>query len=209
MDDASYGWRSPEDGLYLFSMTSDGDDVSIAVVDDACADIELGPCSTSINGSSVGIAVPVAFGAEVAVILDARSRVGTYALSIHQECPNQDLGSALGSDLVTGTTVDARGGLTAATCMAGTRDAGEGEDMAFGWTAPAAGRYAWTVAAPAFDPHLYVLDTMCDGPEIACVVGSAGSARVEMMLAAGQTVLLVVDGARGDGGSFALSVEAL
>ncbi len=209
VEDASYGWRPPETGLYRFSLVSDGEQVSVGIFDD-CSGTSLHGCAIGAAGGNASIPARVTADRDVVIALDARVRLGTYRLSIHQLCPDQDINSDIGPDITTGTTVGGREEFTAETCMTSSgRPAGEGLEMTVRWTAPTAGRFAFDVRAPAFDPHLYVLDGGCGGREVACIVGSGGSARTELMMTAGQTVALVVDGARGDAGSFALTVEAL
>ena len=159
------------------------------------------------HGSNVAISEMLEAGTEVVCVIDARGlfgRVGTYQLGVFHECANVDLGSAVGPDVATGTTAGAGGGLEAATCAAGL-----GEDLTYRWTAPAAGGYTFRVDATSFEPHVYVLDGACDGAEIACVLGSARSAETTLSLANGQSVVIVVDGQRGERGAFALDIIAL
>jgi hypothetical protein len=116
-------------------------------------------------------------------------------------CPEADLGSALGSAVVSGTT--AGSGTLAASC------GGElGADSAFAWTAPRSGRYVFSTEGSAFDTILSVRHDGCDGSEIACnddALDLTSSVIVE--LDAGERVAAVVDGFDGAFGAFSLGIH--
>src|SRR5690606_29842727 len=81
-------------------------------------------------------------------------------------------------------------------------------DHAFAWTAPADGVYRFDTAGSMFDTVVYLLDGGCAGPPLACNDDAGGpTAAVSAYLLAGQDVIIVVDGASGASGSFALLVE--
>ena len=107
--------------------------------------------------------------------------------------------------------VDAHGG---SMCGVG-RGGGEGGtgalDMAYQFTAPAAGRYEITTDGSTFDTLLSVR-TDCSGEELICnddIGGGSRTSAVELMLDACQTILIVVDGYNADeSGSFRLNITA-
>jgi hypothetical protein len=214
-EDAAWGFIAPQDGLYRFAMESDGDGVIITLLDptEACMVNVMSRCIYSPVSGNVAITEPLRAGQEVVCVLDGggiRGVVGTYRLGVFLECVNDDIGSAVGADVATGTTAGMRDGLSAVSCMDGSRQAGElGEDVTLSWTAPSAGRYELRVDAPSFDPHLYVLDGGCTGPELACAVGSANRVSATVDVIAGQTLVLVIDSQSRTGGAFSVSVSSL
>jgi hypothetical protein len=103
-------------------------------------------------------------------------------------CPGEDLGSAVGNHVWTGTA--STGGILTGSC------GGDGYEATFGWTAPAAGWYSFDTAGVYEDTVLYLLDGDCDGAELACnddVVGTRSGLGIE--LTDGQEVTVVVDAA--------------
>jgi subtilisin family serine protease len=118
-------------------------------------------------------------------------------------CPAADLGSALGSAVVSGTTA---GPSRLATSCGGEL----GADVAFAWTAPRPGRYVFSTEGSAFDTILSVRHEGCDSSEIACnddTLDLTSSVIVE--LDAGEPVTAVVDGFDGARGAFSLGIHAL
>ncbi|MEZ4240653.1 MAG: hypothetical protein R3F59_31780 [Myxococcota bacterium] len=85
-------------------------------------------------------------------------------------------------------------------------------DLAFGFLAPHAGRYAFDTRGSAFDTVLTVLDG-CDGDELACnddLDDDDTDSEVLVTLAAGQQVVVVVDGYDDvSAGLFALTATAV
>ena len=120
-------------------------------------------------------------------------------------CPEQDLAAGLGPEVAVGSTAGAADDL-AGSC------GGEGSpDLTFGWTAPAADRYTFDLTGSDrnFDTALYVLDGTCDGPELACNDDASDrQSGLTVALEQGQQVVVVVDGVRGQQGSWELNVEA-
>lgn len=87
---------------------------------------------------------------------------------------------------------------------------GDGGEQTARFVAPAAGRYAFDTAGSAFDTVLYLRAACADpGSERGCNDDASGlQSRVELDLAAGEAVVVVVDGFDG-GGAFTLSVQAV
>jgi hypothetical protein len=113
-------------------------------------------------------------------------------------CADIDLGSMLGMDIYRGTT----------------RMAGDdyshcfsifAPDLAFRWRAPAADRYTFDLCGSPYDTVLTLLDG-CGGSVLACNDDRCSTASsITYTLAAGQEVILVVDGL-GESGLFELSI---
>ncbi|MFO0646499.1 MAG: putative metal-binding motif-containing protein [Polyangiales bacterium] len=108
-----------------------------------------------------------------------------------------------------------RSAATGSTAGGGSRTGGScggstSPEVAFTWTAPAAGDYTFDTEGSAFDTVLYARDGGCAGRELGCNDDASGlglSSRVTVRLAEGQTVALFVDGYGGDSGRFVLNIS--
>lgn len=123
-------------------------------------------------------------------------------------CADMDLGSALGPAVAVGSTVGKGNDYRC-------RSLGGSSDVAFGWTAPAAGRYTIDLCAsdPTWDSALDIRDGSCTGPELACSDEDDCTLslheRVTLMLAAQQHIVIIVDGAdTGEQGLYQLAIAA-
>jgi hypothetical protein len=118
-------------------------------------------------------------------------------------CPEVELGSELGLSLLAGS--DGAGqDVESGSCGGAQR-----RELGVSWTAPEAGRFAFTTRGSELDTVLYARDGICAGSELACNddSGSVASA-VALDLQAGQQLSVFVDGLdSGAGGAFALNVE--
>ncbi len=88
---------------------------------------------------------------------------------------------------------------------------GTSPDRTHLFTAPATGTYTIDTVGSAYDTVLYVLDGDCDGLEIACnddLSGSVSQSSVILDLAAGQSVVIVVDGYFGGNGDYNLNIAS-
>jgi hypothetical protein len=102
-------------------------------------------------------------------------------------CPTFDLGSSVPNSV--SSVVDDEVDLFSGSC------GGAAVDAALSFTAPADGSYTFATAGTSYDTVLYVLDGLCDGPEIACNDDTADtSSSVTVTLFAGQTITVVIDG---------------
>ena len=117
-------------------------------------------------------------------------------------CPDRDVGSTLGEL--------ARGVLDGASATsAGSCGNSVGPDLAFRWVAPTSGVYAFDTVGSMFDTVLHVHAGSCTGPELGCDddMGAPGGASiVRLPLAAGDAVVVFVDGFGGAVGRFVLNV---
>lgn len=233
--DVSLAWTPPRTGRYLIHTDGSTFDTVLSVQEgDVCGGTELA-CSYDVFGEGSWVDVVLQGGAPVIITVDGvDGAAGEYVLAIDAlsefycadggdddadgavdcddadcdcTCPFQDLGSAVGSGVYAGST-DRHGDLDAGSC--GGSGAG---DASFVWTAPAAGRYRIDTLNSSFDTVLYVQEgDVCGGAELACNddTGFGLTSKVEVELAAGQTVLITVDGALWDSGFFFLNItEAL
>lgn len=121
-------------------------------------------------------------------------------------CADQDLGSATGPSIATGSTRGKANNYTGC--------GGDGNDVTLGWTAPAAGRYVVDLCASDqfWDSVLSVRDGSCTGAQLACSDDACGGfaglqGRVTLTLTAGQHVVIVVDSVDpSDDGNYQLSI---
>ncbi|MBI5549851.1 MAG: hypothetical protein HY901_38685 [Deltaproteobacteria bacterium] len=86
-------------------------------------------------------------------------------------------------------------------------DGGYAPDLSYRWTAPTSGTYLFSLFDETFDAVLDVRSQTSTGPEVACVATSSGLRSVAVTLGARQSVVVIVDGARGQSGSFRLAIE--
>jgi len=117
-----------------------------------------------------------------------------------ETCPAVDLAMTLGTS--TGTTTGETNN-RAASCGGSTS-----VDRTHVFTAPAEGTYTIDTIGSTFDTVLYILDTDCDGAEIACDDDSGGSSTSEVVvdLGMGQSVIIVVDAFGGADGAYTLNI---
>ncbi|HEX6764436.1 MAG TPA: hypothetical protein VF103_03140, partial [Polyangiaceae bacterium] len=118
-------------------------------------------------------------------------------------CPMADLGSALGSAVVSGVTA----GQSASFGSCG----GElSADAGFAWTAPRAGRYVFSTEGSAFDTVLSIRRDGCSGSEITCNDDALDlTSSVVVDLDDGEPVTAFVDGFDGAVGAFSLGIHAM
>ena len=144
----------------------------------------------------------------VTLRLDVVDRAGQrfidrQVIRVRGPCPGSDLGNSIPisvSDTTEGFAND----------LGGSCGGGSAPERTFRWTAPATGTYVISTFGSGFDTVLYVRDGTCEGEELACnddAVGAGWSSRVEVTLVGGASVVIVVDGYRGDNGKFVLSID--
>jgi hypothetical protein len=123
--------------------------------------------------------------------------------SVEQFIFRGDLGHRLGSSVATGSTQGATNDFQPS-CGFG----GPAGDAAYTWTAPAAGLYVFSTSGSSFDTILDIrqyntsVSIGCNDDSNAATLQST----VGVNLAAGQTVLVVIDGYFGEEGTYQLSI---
>ena len=121
-------------------------------------------------------------------------------------CPDGVLSSALHVS-ITGTTTGAQN------LLSGRCGGGAAPELTFRFTAPSAGNYVIDTDDPvntALDTVLYVRDGTCTGTDLACsddISAINNRSKVQLTLAKGQSVIIVVDGFEMKTGAFALRVN--
>jgi hypothetical protein len=180
----------------------------MSVVDPASCS-ELG-CIDVFAGASK-ITAQLTQGQTVLVVVDGNNfEAGSFTLEIDDvpppTCPSGSLGSAV-PQTVMGTTFNTGDALTASCNW------GPSGDVSYTFTAPAAGSYSFDTYGSFMNTVLHVRDAGCSGTEIACNDdGPGGQGWGEsftwVTLAAGQQVIVGVEGAGGQEGDFVLNVNS-
>lgn len=117
-------------------------------------------------------------------------------------CPDQDLGNTVPQSVMGDNT--GLGDDHVSTC-----GDGGGEDSMYEFTAMAAGTYVFDTVGSPGDTILSVIDG-CGGMELDCNDDTMGlTSEVTLMMAAGQTVIIVVDGFGGEVGPFTLNISQM
>jgi len=111
-------------------------------------------------------------------------------------CPAGEFGNILPDSIDADTTMQADE-------LFGTCGGNGAPDIAFLFTAPVAGSYRFHTDGSEIDTVVIVLDGTCTGDELACNddAAGAGAAQVDVDLAEGQVVTVVVDGFAVTGGA--------
>ena len=119
-------------------------------------------------------------------------------------CPDGDLGRAIATPVIGGSTNDA-GNDASGSC-----GGGGAPERAFSWTAPVSGTFVFDTRGSEFDTLLYARFGDCDGFELACNDDAGGTtSEITLDLDEGQTIVLFVDGFGASSGLFALSIRAI
>lgn len=126
-------------------------------------------------------------------------------------CADQNLGSAVGPDVASGSTSGRPNQYTGCS--------GDGSDIAYGWFAPASGmfRIDLCASAPGYDTALAVLQDSCTGPQLACNddgPGNCGGApdlasALTINATAGSGYVIVIDGQAPGGGNYQLAITQM
>jgi hypothetical protein len=202
----AYVLTAPADGFYVFDTFGSNYDTVLHVLDGECGGPVLA-CNDDDDQQPPDsqVSVSLTAGQVVTVVADGFGLAGgnftlTGAL-FAGTCPNGDLGSTV-PQTFTGSTA------TVDNTFFGTCGGNTANDEAFTFTAPAAGVYQIDTEGSAYDTLLYVLDGDCSGPQIGCNDDTAGMShsRINVNLANGQTIVIVVDGAGIASGDFTLNI---
>jgi hypothetical protein len=223
--DYAYQWTAPSAGTYTIDTFGSSFDTVLYVRNATCGGPELA-CNDDASGVLQSqVTVTLAAGQTIIIVVDGyRTNSGTFSLRITgntrpsatptatptptppmPSCPQVNLGSTLPVS-ISGSTAGRANALDGASCGAG----GTAPDYAYQWTAPSAGTYVIDTLGSSFDTVLYVRDASCSGAELACnddVSGMNHQSRLSVALAAGQTIVIVVDGYGSASGSYNVHVK--
>ncbi|MBI4816238.1 MAG: hypothetical protein HY791_08270 [Deltaproteobacteria bacterium] len=186
--DSVFLWTPPETGNFVFSVARSNLPAIVALLEGGCGGAELGCGSPEVAkhvvaGQTYGIVVEGVAGFEGDFVLDIRMLPAGV-------CPTLDLGSSLGSEVATVSTVGG-GSAVEPSCRA----VDFTSDATLTWTAPATGKFRFTVSRSELGVGaiVAVLDASCGGSELACRFGRAEFDAVE-----GQVYTIVVEGLYGE-----------
>ena len=119
-------------------------------------------------------------------------------------CPEDDLGSATGASVATGSTANGDNDL------GGSCGGQSSNDTVFSWSAPQTGTVTIDTFGSQYDTVLYVASGTCEAPvEVECNddEGTDLQSEVVVDVTAGETLLIVVDGFGRDDGRFVLNIN--
>jgi hypothetical protein len=198
-----FTWQAPRAGAYLFSTRGGAADTVLSLREGGCDGAELS-CNDDSGSAASALSATLTAGQNVGLELASNpaSRGGDFVLNVRAvRCPDADLGARMGQGVVSGTTF---GGVDDSAAACG----GEGsEDVAFAFRAPADGVYRFSLFEPRYQAVLYLREGSCGGVELGCSP-APDVGPVEVMLAADEQVIVVVDGRDGASGDFQLDVFA-
>ncbi len=206
--DVSYTLTAPGDGLYIIRASSLDGVVNpiVAVFDGTCGGPEL-DCNDDIGafGTDAEVSVQLVAGQEVTVVVDGFSILGgAVELStgfFPGTCPDDDIGNAVPA-VYTGST------LGADNTVFGSCGGDVAGDDTLTFTAPEDGVYAFDTAGSDFDTIMFLLDG-CGGDEFGCSddVGADPTSHLDLLMTAGQEVIVAVDGAAAEEGNYTVSID--
>ncbi|WP_437734843.1 MXAN_6577-like cysteine-rich protein [Sorangium sp. So ce1335] len=209
--DVSYAFTAPADGKYVFDTFGSGYNTVLELRElrgDRCDGDVIACSDDSFKGTQSRVAAELRAGQTVVATVDGfEGDAGPYTLHVSEwappACPMLDLGSTY-PQTVTGSTSGLDNHLVA---PCGSDNAPE---VSYSFTAPVFGRYTFDTRGSAFDTVLHVHDGRCDGPSLGCNDNAISSqSEVVTLLAEGQTVYVVVDGAYRSSGAYKLNVSGL
>jgi hypothetical protein len=195
--DSGFAWSAPRTGRYVFSTEGSGYDTIISVRRDGCSGTEI-VCNDDTIDLTSSVVVELDADEPVTAIVDGYDGAeGAFSLGIHEvTCPDGELGPHFGASVLPDAS-PGRLDRAQASCAS---DAGR--EAALGFTAPVDGVYRFDASASSYEATVAVLRDDCDGEELACASKAA-----EVSLAAGEHVVLVIDGALAPDDRFTLGVS--
>ncbi|MBI1817100.1 MAG: hypothetical protein HYR72_19160 [Deltaproteobacteria bacterium] len=194
----TYLYTAPVAGTYLIDTYGSSFSPVLYVRDASCAGGELGCNAAYYSASPSEVLVTLDAGQPIVIVVDSNAWSGgqfNLNISLAPTCPESDLGNS-GRAAASGATGR---GLNA---MSGSCGGTYAPERSFIYTAPVADTYVIDTMGSEFAPVVYVRDAACDGAEIACDSSGLG---MLVPLAAGQSVVIVVDG-QYSSGDFVLHV---
>jgi hypothetical protein len=201
-NDEAWTFTAPNDGVFVFDTIGSATDTILYLLDGDCNGASLG-CNDDASGTASALTVPLTSGQDIVVVVDGDGVGGAYTLNVSEDvCPDQDIGNAFPF-----TTMGSTAG--ASNTTTGSCGGGAAPDHAFLWEAPAAGSYTFDTFGSGYDTLLYVLDgSTCGGASLGCDDDTVGlQSEVVVNLAAGQQVVVVVDGYSSNSGAYVLNIN--
>ncbi|WP_437680082.1 MXAN_6577-like cysteine-rich protein [Sorangium sp. So ce131] len=202
--EATYSFTAPSDGYYLFDTVGSTIDTVLSVHQGGCGGPEV---ACSANGTDSSAFVELSAGETIVVSVDSNGPGGAYALNVSAfdgsgSCAAPMALESTVPQVVTGTT---RGRVAAAESICGGSEAPE---AVYSFTAPEEGYYTFDLGGSRYDTVIAVFDGDCTGVELDCNDDFIGlQSLVTVLLEAGQTVVVVVDGYGDNSGDYTLTID--
>lgn len=205
--DVAYSFTAPEDGEYTFDTSGSFFDTVLYVLDGPACNAPEIVCSDNFAFQQTSaLSLALSAGETITVVVDGNfNGSGPFTLNVGQlgdgVCPDGDLGNTV-PQTFDGDTSDGDNTL-AASCGGFTQP-----DDTYLFTAEIDGLYVFDTFGSVYDTVLYLRDGGCDGDELACSddYNFNPQSLVSAQLAAGQTVMVGVDG-NFEAGSYSLNVQ--
>ncbi|WP_437970023.1 MXAN_6577-like cysteine-rich protein [Sorangium sp. So ce260] len=197
--DATYTFTATEEGLYAFSARADSRELIVEVRDGGSCTGESLDCQYGVGQTNAVVELDAEQTVLVAVASPG-SPLAEFTLEVFEPpaCPGVDLGSTV-PQAVTGNNEDLPNVFS--TCFSFM----SGGEATYGFTAPHDGVYVFDATESSFPAFLEVRRGRCRGEVLTCVDGSFQPARAAVPLAAGDSVVIVLD-SHGETGDYALEV---
>ena len=212
----TFQYTAPVTAFYTIDTLGSNFDTVLYVLDDSCFGPEVA-CNDDAGTPQSQLTVSLVAGQSVVIVVDGYNTAsGDFALHVARAplppptptgpaCPDVDLGSSL--PLTTPGSTD--GALNDASSPCG---GGLALERTFLYTAPVTATYTIDTVGSAFDTVLYVRDGSCFGLELACnddaFDASTNTSQVTLLLSAGQSIVIFVDGFGPMTGRFTLNISA-
>ncbi|WP_437279539.1 MXAN_6577-like cysteine-rich protein [Sorangium sp. So ce375] len=207
--EVTYSFTAPAAGTYVVDTFGSSFNTVLSVLDGSCSGDALACNDDAAGGEQSRLTLDLDEGQTVILLVEGRSAdaSGDFTLTIAPfsgggTCSTAiDLGSVV-PQIVTGSTVDRPESVRPSCGLS------NAPDMIYRFTAPADGLYIFNTFGSTFDTVLQVLNESCSGMPLGCNDNTDGQqSRVTLRLAAGQTVLVVVDGRGTSSGDYVLQVD--
>lgn len=207
--DLAFVWVAPFTGRFLVETLGSNFDTLLAVIDGFCSGPELGCNDDGAPDLTSRVEVDLFAGQTVTFVVDsfaagpAEAVVTVSEVPVVDKCPDGDFGSTVPFQ-TSGQTAGAPN-IRASFC--GGESSPEIEAL---WTAPLDGLFRFQVTESDFDPLMYILSGGCFEPEFDCSDNVNGLLpQIDLFLFAGQSVIIVIDGAGGTAGKFSLQIDQI
>ncbi|WAS97021.1 hypothetical protein [Nannocystis punicea] len=200
-------WTAPVTGRFQFDTIGSTFDSLLAVLEGVCFGGELACDDDSGGNLTSKVEVDLIVGQTVTLVIDSFGQstadvvYNITQVPVADECPD-GVFEPLVPLTIDGQTAGA------ANIRAGSCNGFESPEIEAMWSAPFDGLFVFEVVEADFDPVLYLLDSTCQGGELACNDDSNGPfPQIAVPMFAGQQVIVVVDGVGGQAGNFVLSIH--
>ncbi|AUX39413.1 hypothetical protein SOCE26_008040 [Sorangium cellulosum] len=208
--DTSYTFTAPAAGRYVFDTFGSPSDTVLELRNGSCTGAVIACNDDAAAGAQSRIVANLSAGQTVVAFVEvAEGEAGPVTLNVSEyvppPCPEIDLGSTT-PQTVRGDTAG-RERLLPSPCAGG-----YGPEVTYRFTAPEYALYTFDTFGTGFDTVLHIHDGTCAGTSLGCNDDTAGvrQSEVSLVLNAGQTVVVVVDGfGESSAGAYTLNVRSV